>query len=503
MEVNMEELVRLNNISKAFPGVKALDKVGLELRKGEVLGLLGENGAGKSTLVKILSGVYQKDEGEIIVKGQSVTFSNPKEAEKLGIAIIHQELNLCKHLTVAENMFLSREQTKLGMLNEKKTNQAAKEILDSLNLDIKPTQLVSELQVSKQQMVEICKALSLKAEIIIMDEPTSALTEKEIDELFQVINELKKSGKGIIYISHRLEELTHIVDRVTVLRDGQFITTLDYGKEKLPEIISYMVGRQIENKFPKVSCELGREVFRLEELSSETGVRNVNFSGREGEIIAIAGLMGAGRTEMVRAIFGADKKTQGRIYIDGKEVPIRNPMDAIKNGLFCVPEDRKSDGLCTRMTVSENMTLPNLSMFSKYDFIQKEQEREHTKKIVKKLGIKTPHIDQKVKNLSGGNQQKIVVGKWLARDARVIFFDEPTRGIDVAAKVEIYNLMNALKQDGVLVVYVSSELPEVLGISDRVLVMCNGKLKAELKTEETNQEEIMSYATKFDSLEEK
>ncbi len=496
-----ENLVELIHINKSFPGVKALDQVNLTLKQGEVLGLLGENGAGKSTLVKILSGVFSKDDGQIMVKGESVAFNNPKEAEAKGIAIIHQELNLCQHLTVAENMFLTREDARFGILNKKKTNIKAQAILDSLHLDLKATDIVGDLQVSKQQMVEICKALSMDAEIIIMDEPTSALTEKEIWELFRIINQLKAQNKGIIYISHRLEELVHIVDRVTILRDGKYMTTLDYKKEQLPEIIAHMVGREINEKFPRVTCAVGEEIFRVENLSTATGVSQVSFHVKKGEIVALAGLMGAGRTELVRGIFGADKKTTGKIYIKGNEVTVRNPRDAIKKGLFCVPEDRKKDGLCIKMSVKENITLPNLDMAASLGVIKNDVEAKMTNEAITRLSIKTPSRDQLVKNLSGGNQQKIVVGKWLARDAHVVIFDEPTRGIDVAAKIEIYNLMNALKQEGIAVIYVSSELPEVLGISDRILVMCNGRLKGNLKTDETNQEEIMYYATQYDTAE--
>ncbi len=496
-----ENLVELIHINKSFPGVKALDQVNLTLKQGEVLGLLGENGAGKSTLVKILSGVFSKDDGQIIVKGESVAFNNPKEAEAKGIAIIHQELNLCQHLTVAENMFLTREDARFGILNKKKTNIKAQAILDSLHLDLKAADIVGDLQVSKQQMVEICKALSMEADIIIMDEPTSALTEKEIRELFRIINQLKAQNKGIIYISHRLEELVHIVDRVTILRDGKYITTLDYKKEQLPEIIAHMVGREINEKFPRVTCPVGEEVFRVENLSTATGVSQVSFHVKKGEIVALAGLMGAGRTELVRGIFGADKKTTGKIYIKGNEITIRNPRDAIKKGLFCVPEDRKKDGLCIKMSVKDNITLPNLDMVTSLGVLKNHVETKMTNEAITRLSIKTPSKDQLVKNLSGGNQQKIVVGKWLARDAHVVIFDEPTRGIDVAAKIEIYNLMNTLKQEGIAVIYVSSELPEVLGISDRILVMCNGQLKANLKTHETNQEEIMYYATQYDTAE--
>ncbi|PKM50494.1 MAG: D-xylose ABC transporter ATP-binding protein [Firmicutes bacterium HGW-Firmicutes-7] len=494
-------LVELTGISKSFPGVKALDNVNLTLKPGEVVGLLGENGAGKSTLMKVLSGVIQKDEGSIKIKGQEVNFSSPKEAEGAGIAIIHQELNLCRHLTVAENIFLTREQTKFGILSERKSNSKAKEILDSLNLDIKPSDIVGSLQVSKQQMVEISKALSIDSDIIIMDEPTSALTEKEIDELFRIIKHLKAQNKGIIYISHRLEELVHIVDRVTILRDGQYITTMDYKPELLPQVITHMVGREIKDKFPKVHCDIGEEVFSVKNLSTPNGVKAVNFSVKQGEIVAFAGLMGAGRSELVRAIFGADKKTSGETYLKGEAITIKSPRDAIRHGIYCVPEDRKKDGLCIKMSVKHNITLPNLDMTATLDVINKQKESNLCAKIIGKLGIRTPSQEQLVKNLSGGNQQKIVVGKWLARDAKVIFFDEPTRGIDVAAKIEIYNLMNQLKEQGIAVIYVSSELPEVLGLSDRVLVMCNGSLKADLKTEETNQEEVLFYATQYEATE--
>ncbi|WP_312642190.1 sugar ABC transporter ATP-binding protein [Hydrogenoanaerobacterium sp.] len=494
-------LVELSGITKSFPGVKALKGVSLTLKPGEVVALLGENGAGKSTLMKILSGVYTKDEGTIKVKGQEVTISGPKEAERLGIAIIHQELNLCKHLTVAENIFLTREETKMGILNDRVINKKAKELLDSLNLDLKPTTKVGTLPVSKQQMVEICKALSVNADIIIMDEPTSALTEKEIEDLFVIIRKLKEQGKGIVYISHRLEELKHIVDRVTIMRDGDYITTLNFADTNLEQIIGYMVGREIKDKFPRVECPVGDVVFEVKNLSAPSGVKDVSFEARKGEIIAFAGLMGAGRTELARVLFGADKKTSGQVFINGKEVQIKSPRDAIAAGLYLAPEDRKKDGLCIKMTVAENISLPNMDKVTKNGITRIGEEKALAERIRESLKIKTPSIHQQVKNLSGGNQQKIVVGKWLVKDANVIIFDEPTRGIDVAAKVEIYNIMNELKQAGVCVIYVSSELPEVLGLSDRVLVMCNGRLKANLETKKTNQEEILHYATQYDVME--
>ncbi len=494
-------LVEFKDISKSFPGVKALQNVQFNLKSGEVHALLGENGAGKSTLMKILSGVYVKDTGKTYIKGKEVDYKTPKEAQDLGIAIIHQELNLCKHLTVAENIYLAKEESTFGFISERKMNKMASEILASLNLDFKPDTLVGELSVSKQQMVEIAKALATNAEIIIMDEPTSALTDKEIEDLFSIIYKLKKEGKGIVYISHRLEELASIVDRVSVLRDGEYITTLDFAKTNLEEIIGYMVGREITNKYPRVETKVGEKILEVRHLSAGKAVKDVSFELYKGEIVAFAGLMGAGRTELVRAIFGADKKSAGAIYLKSQEVKIKSPRQAIDHGVFCVPEDRKKDGLCINMTVLENLTLPNLDKASKGDFIITNREKSFAEQMVGSLKIKTPTISQAVKNLSGGNQQKIVVGKWLLRDANVIIFDEPTRGIDVAAKVEIYNLMNELKKQGIGVMFVSSELPEVLGMSDRVLVMCNGRITANLITKETNQEEILHYATQYESKE--
>lgn len=467
------------------------------MKAGEVHALLGENGAGKSTLMKIFSGVYTRDEGELWVGGAQVGDLTPHGAQELGIAIIHQELNLCPHLTVAENIFLGREFTTAGFTNRQRINEAAKELLDRLAVDIDPNTLVRELQVSKQQMVEICKTLSTDARIIIMDEPTSALTEKEIEELFRVIAQLKAEGKGIVYISHRLEELSKIVDRVTILRDGQFVRTMDFADTDLQEIISLMVGRTLHEKFPRVEAPVGETVFRVQGLSAPSGVKEASFELRRGEIVAFAGLMGAGRTELVRALFGADRKSAGELEIGGKKVVVREPADAIGVGLFCVPEDRKKDGLCVKMTVGENLTLPSLDLVTRRGFLSHQREKEQSRRMIESLKIKTPGTEQYARNLSGGNQQKIVVGKWLMRDAKVVIFDEPTRGIDVAAKIEIYNIMNELKRRGVGVMFVSSELPEVLGMSDRVLVMCGGRITANLETAKTSQEEILKYATAF------
>lgn len=494
-----EYIVELEHVSKSFPGVLALDDVDFNLKSGEVLALLGENGAGKSTLVKILSGVYTKDSGTLKIYGQVVDNMNTKKAQELGISIIHQELNLCAHLTVAQNIFLGREITGYGMLSARKMNAEAKKILTSLNIDIEPEMIVGDMPVSKQQMVEIAKALSTNSRILIMDEPTSALTAKEIEDLFSIIKKLKKEGCGIVYISHRLEELEHIVDRVTILRDGQYINSMNFMDTTLPEIISNMVGRDIKEKFPRITCKRGNKILEVRKLNAGRMVRNISFDLYEGEIVGIAGLMGAGRTETTRAIFGVDPKESGEITLDGKAVKIEEPLDAIKQGIVLVPEDRKKDGLCTKLSIKDNIALPNLDIIcKKAGIINSKIEREMANKTVSDLKIKLPNVEVNAGSLSGGNQQKVVVGKWLRRKSRVVIFDEPTRGIDIAAKVEIYNLMNDLKQQGIGVLFVSSELPEIMGISDRILVMCDGKITGELKTEEATQDIILQYATSFD-----
>ena len=499
VEFMQENIVEINHVNKSFPGVKALNDVSFTLRSGEVLALLGENGAGKSTLMKILSGVYPKDSGTIKVFGKEVEEITPKKAQELGIAIIHQELNMCSHLSVAENIFLGREIIKNGMLSDHEMKQEAGKILHKLNIDIDPESIVGDLSVSRQQMVEIAKALSANAKILIMDEPTSALTSTEINELFSIIRQLKKEGCGIVYISHRLEELQHIVDRVTILRDGQYITSMDYKATTLSEIIANMVGREIKEKFPRVECRRGSKILEVRNLNAGKLVRGINFDLYEGEIVGIAGLMGAGRTETTRAIFGVDRKSSGDIILDGKKVVINKPGDAKKAGIVLAPEDRKKDGLCTKLSVRENIALPNLDIICKRTgVVNRKKENAMVERTVKDLKIKLPGPEVDAGSLSGGNQQKVVVGKWLARNSRVVIFDEPTRGIDVAAKVEIYNLMNELKRKGVGVLFVSSEMPEVLGISDRILVMCDGRITGELGVEEATQDLILEYATKFD-----
>ncbi len=493
-------IVQMEHITKAFPGVKALDDVSFELKSGEVMALLGENGAGKSTLMKILSGVYEKDSGTIKILGKEYDNLTPGSAIEAGVAIIHQELNMCKDLNVTENMFLGREHVNGIVLNNSEMESVAKKYLDELGVDIDPRETVGNLPVSKQQMIEIAKALSVNAKILIMDEPTSALTSREIKELFAIIKRLKSQGCGIVYISHRLEELSHITDRVTIMRDGKYITSGEFQSFTMDEIIANMVGREIKEKFPRVTCEKGKKIFEVRNLNAGKSVRDINFSLYEGEIVGFAGLMGAGRTETTRAIFGVDKKESGTILLDDKEISINNPMDAIKAGIVLAPEDRKKDGLCTKLTIRENMALPNLDLIcGKSGVVDRNKETELCEEAVRNLSIKTPGLDVDASSLSGGNQQKVVVGKWLARNSRVVMFDEPTRGIDVGAKVEIYHIMNRLKEQGIAVMFISSEMPEVMGIADRIIVMCDGRITGELDAKEATQNEILKYATQFES----
>ncbi len=492
-----ELLLKMESIRKTFPGVIALDNVNMDLYKGEVHAICGENGAGKSTLMKILSGIYQPDSGALYFKGKKTSVHGTQSAQQHGICIIHQELNLAPHLTVAQNMFLGREPMIYGnMLDEKKLNQMAAEILGSLHLDIKPTTLVKDLSVSKQQMVEICKALSVKSQILIMDEPTSALSEAEIDELFRIIHKLKSEGVGIFYISHRLEELKHIVDRISVLRDGCYIGTWEYGQLSLDEIIAKMVGRTLSDKFPRRDTKIGDIVFAVRNFSRKGVIEDISFQLHRGEVLGIAGLMGAGRTELARVIFGADQKDKGQVFLEGKEITISSPLEAIKAGVAYLSEDRKRDGLALNLAVDQNITLANIfSVSNLWGVIFKSKEKLAAEKYVKDLRIKTPSLDQRVINLSGGNQQKIVIAKWLCRNSRVVLFDEPTRGIDVGAKYEVYELINQLVKQGVGVIMISSELPEIIGMCDRIIVLHEGRLTGQLTKAEMTQERILNLAT--------
>lgn len=493
-------IVEMEHINKSFAGVKVLKDVNFNLKSGEVMALLGENGAGKSTLMKIMSGVYTRDSGTMRIFGQKQGDLDTKKAHDLGVAIIHQELNMCRHLTVAENIFLGRETKKGVTLNNKEMVEKTQEVLDSLKIDLDPNEIVGNLSVSKQQMVEIAKALSIHAKVLVMDEPTSALTAKEINELFRIINQLREEGCGIVYISHRLEELGHVADRVTVLRDGEFVMNGEFKDYTMDELISFMVGREITEKFPRVQCKKGKKIFEVKNLNAGRMVRNVNLELYEGEIVGIAGLMGAGRTETTRAIFGIDSKESGEIILDGKPVTIKAPIDAIKAGIVLAPEDRKKDGLCTKLSVRDNLALPNLDwLCNGIGKVNRKKEKEMVDKAISDLSIKLSTEEINAESLSGGNQQKVVIGKWLARNSRVVIFDEPTRGVDVGAKVEIYNLMNELKKSGVGVLFVSSELPEVMGISDRIVVMCDGRITGELSPEEATEDRILAYATEFEA----
>lgn len=492
-------LVQMKNIAKSFSDTKVLKGVHLELGHGEILALLGENGAGKSTLMKILSGIYSKEEGEIYLDGELCHFQNPKEAQNKGIAIIHQEMNLCNDLTVSENIFLGREIRGTLQLSRKKMDEEAQRILDSLGVSMKATDLAGDLKVSEQQMVEIAKALSEEAKVLIMDEPTSALSRKEIEDLFRVIRRLRDEGRGIIYISHRLDELRAIVDRVTILRDGENVISAKLSDLSIDDIIRHMVGREIQDKFPHLSCEKGVEILRVENLEAGPKVRNISFSLYEGEILGIAGLMGAGRTEMTRALFGVDEKSAGKVYLYGKEISIRSPKDSIEHGMALIPEDRRKDGLCTELSIRENIALPNLdSLSGPFSALSKEKEKQLSGQAMQSLNVKAESEEMIAKNLSGGNQQKVVLGKWLVRNPKVILFDEPTRGIDIGAKVEIYQIMNELKKKGVGVLFISSEMEEVLGMSDRILVFCDGRITGELSKEESSQENILKFATQYE-----
>jgi ribose transport system ATP-binding protein len=485
----------MRHIGKTFPGVVALNDVHFDLRPGEVHILLGENGAGKSTLMKILSGAYQKSAGQIMLDGAEVDIKNPKHAQTLGISTIYQEFNLIPHLSVGENIFLGREPARLpGFIDQRAIFQQATHALNALGLALNPRKLVKELRVAEQQMVEVAKALSLDARILIMDEPTAALTEHEIKELFATIRSLKKKNVAIIYISHRMEELFEIGDRVTVLRDGCSVGTYDVPAISKSELIRLMVNRELTDLFPKEKVPRGPEVLRVEGLSTETGLKDISFSLHKGEVLGISGLLGAGRTELARAIFGLDKITSGTIYLEGAARKINSPRRAINEGIGFLTEDRKSQGLVLPLSVKENLCLSSVDKFSRWGVMNPKQEQQAGDRYVKELRIRTPSLNQKVVFLSGGNQQKVVLSKWLCSEAEIFIFDEPTRGVDVGAKTEIYQLMNRLTASGVAIIMISSELLEVLGMSDRILVMRAGRVTGEFTAAEATQERILQCA---------
>ncbi len=493
-------LLRMEGISKSFPGVNALNQCHFELRAGEVHALVGENGAGKSTMMKILAGVYQKDAGQIFFKGEEVVIPSPRAAQHLGISIIHQELNLMPHLTVAQNIFIGREPVNKAFplfISDNEINKKTAELFDRMHLKLDPTIKVGTLTVAKQQMVEIAKALSFNAEILIMDEPTAALTESEIDELFRLIRKLRDRGVGIVHISHRLEELKQISDRVTVMRDGQYINTVPTKETSIDQIINMMVGRTIFESSPELPENADQDVvLEVKNLNRGTVLKNVSFSLKKGEILGFAGLMGAGRTETARAIFGADAVDSGSILIHGKKVVIDSPSKGVHNGIGYLSEDRKRYGLTVNMNVNENMVMASLKKFMSFlGWMDEPKTRSTSQSLVKSLNIKTPSLDQKVKFLSGGNQQKVVIGKWLTADTEILIFDEPTRGIDVGAKSEIYKLLNDLARQGKAIIMISSELPEILRMSHRVVVMCEGRITGILDAKDATQESIMKLAT--------
>lgn len=493
--LNQDVILEFRNITKSFPGVKALDSVSFCVHRGSVHALVGENGAGKSTLMKILNGLYHADSGEILLDGKPVEIRDSIAAKALGIGMVHQELNVVGELSVAENIFLGREpRTKFGTIDHKRLYSEAAHFLQLQNLSYNPKMKMKEMSIGEQQMVEIIKTVYFSSKIVIMDEPTSSLSEAEVKKLFAKIRELKAAGSTILYISHRLEELDEICDYLTVMRDGCFVKTARVGEISRNEIISSMVGREISNIYPKIPAKIGAEMLRVENLSNEN-VSNVSFCVKSGEILGFAGLVGAGRTETVRAIFGMDSISAGKIIMDGREVHIKCPRDAVEQGIMMVSEDRRKYGLVTKRDVLENIMLPNYKNEGRQLLLKHKAERSITAEMIEKLRIKTPSQHTETASLSGGNQQKVVIGKWLVAGPKIFVLDEPTRGIDVGAKAEIYKLMCEFAKAGMAIIMISSDLPELLGMADRIYVMSEGKITGELTREEATQEKIMHLAT--------
>ncbi len=491
---NMNNVIlRMEGISKEFPGVKALDQVNLNVYDKKIMALLGENGAGKSTLMKILSGVYKKSEGMLYLNGQPLEVSGPKDAMEKGIAIIHQELNLIEDLSIGENIFMGRAPKQFGKINWKELYNSSSELLERLNLNLDPKTLVKNLSIGHKQMVEIAKALSFDAKIIIMDEPTDALTDTEVESLFGVISELKSQGKSIVYISHRLPEIFEICDDITVLRDGQFIGEAKVSDIDEDKLIEMMVGRKLDEQYPFLEKEITETIFEVKSIENQW-VHDIKFALKKGEILGVAGLMGAGRTELAKSIYGSMKHTSSEMYLEGERIIVKNEKDALNQGIAYVSEDRKKDGLVLGLSIKDNMSLSSLKKYTSPLGINKKAEKEMVLSFKDSMRIKTPSIDQLVKNLSGGNQQKVSIGKALSCEPKVLILDEPTRGVDVGAKKEIYELMNAFKDKGMGVLMISSEIPEILGICDRVMVMHEGRIVGILDREEATQEKIMRLA---------
>lgn len=493
----METILDMKDVSKNFGPVQALKNAALHLKKGEVHALMGENGAGKSTLMKILTGIHGKDTGSIVYDGAEVAFKSPKESMDAGVVIVHQELNMINHLTVAQNVFIGRESMTGFFTNDDEINKQTQALFDRLNMDIDPKEKVGNLTVGKMQMVEIAKAISMNAKIVVFDEPTAALTDSEIKELFKIIDDLKKRQIGIVYVSHRMDEIKQITDRVTVMRDGEYIGTIDTKSSTKDEIINMMVGRVIYED-PKSQSEIpddAETVLEVKNLSIGKRVKDLNFQLKKGEILGFSGLMGAGRTEMARLIFGADTRDSGQIFIHGEKVEIQEPKDAVAHGIGYLSEDRKQYGVIVGMSVADNIVMTDLDKYVRGALIDDRAIEQESKKYIKSLQIKTPSGKQLIRNLSGGNQQKVVIAKWLEQNSDILIFDEPTRGIDVGAKSDIYELMTELTKMGKSIIMISSELTEILRMSDRVIVMCEGKKTAELAISEATQEKILHYAT--------
>lgn len=494
-------LLEMRGIGKSFPGVKALAGVNLRVRSGQVHALLGENGAGKSTLIKILSGAYTRDEGEIFVDGAKVDIRNPGDAERLGISTIYQEFNLAPNMTVAENIFLGHLPTKLGKVDWAQARQRARELLDSLNVSLPVDAITGRLSVAQQQMVEIAKALNRNTRILVMDEPSAVLSEQDIEQLFAVVRRLQAAGIGIIYISHRLKEIFEVADEVTVLKDGSYIDTRKVSEVNLDDLVRMMIGRDLADVYPKRSGTPGEVVLEVSQLAQAHLVKDVSFTVRAGEIIGFAGITGSGRTEVARVLFGADRATVGEMHLFGKPYRPRSPRDAIDRGVALVTEDRKRQGLLLKLQVFFNVTVAGLNRLTKLGLLQLGQEKVLVAKWIENLRIKTPSPEFMVVNMSGGNQQKVVLARWLSLGIKVFILDEPTRGIDVGSKSEIYQIMADLADQGVAIIMISSELPEVLGMSDRVLVMRDGRIAADLGRSEATEERVMHYAVgRLDSV---
>jgi len=489
-------VLEMKNINKKFASVYALEGVNLQLKKGEVHALLGENGAGKSTLIKVLGGIYKADDGQIFVAGKPVVIQSVREAQALGINIVHQEIVLVPHISVAENIFLGREPvTKTGLKDKKKMYQEAEKLVKQLGLNIDVKKDVYYLTIAQQQLVEIIKAVSFNSQIIVMDEPTSSLAEREVDYLFEVINKLKKQKVSIIYISHKLNELFSITDRITVMRDGKYVDTKETKTTSIDELIKMMVGRDLTEYYSRGEHTIGEKALEVKDLSRKGKLENVSFYIKKGEIVGFAGLVGAGRSEIMQGVFGVSPIDSGEIYLDGKKVKFKNVQDAIDHGVALIPEDRKKEGLVLKNTVGYNITLTVQDQYKKFVYVNRKKRDDIIHKYIKAFSIKTPSAEQLVNKLSGGNQQKIVLAKWLATNPKVLILDEPTRGVDVGAKSEIYKIIDQLAGEGMAVILISSELTEIINMCDRIYVVAQGQITGELNREDFNQEKIMYHAT--------